>query len=607
VGRLRALSRGRRPTYGDTESSRQKNRIPNDGLAAYGSEQKNAGGPYHAWAGEMIECKRRIGQLCVIALGLAPCLVSRVGAQAQPAAAIAASTDLAGSCASLAQAMTDKWPDRSSHIVSSTLKAPGPLPPPASPITPPSAPPNTVLPSHCEINALMHERLGADGQNYAIRFHLRLPVRWNGRFVFQGGGGLDGDLGDAIGPLGPGIAPALTRGFAVVSQDAGHDNASNSNPARNGLAAFAFDARARADMGYASLQPVADAAKAVIAQFYGRAPEFSYFVGCSKGGQEGLAFAERYPDEFNGIVAGSPGLSLPRAAVAEAWDTQTFAALVKAPGKAQVPFARLAGAFSDSDLQLVREAVLAACDADDGLKDGIVGDFTSCTSKKVLPALAARTCHADKRPDCLSSKQVEALKRSNAGPRDVDGKALYSDWPWDAGVAGFVWRIWKIGSADGRVPALNVFLGGPALSAMFTTPPTALSADPQSMLDYLLGFDFTRDAARIYATDAVFTHSAWDLVSARSADLTAFSAHGGKLIVSQGVSDPVFSILDTLAWYREVQQRAGGKAEDFSRVFPVPGMNHCLGGPATDNFDALQALVNWVELRQAPDRILASA
>jgi len=141
----------------------------------------------------------------------------------------------------------------------------------ASPFAPPSAPSATVLPSHCEINALMHERVGADGQNYAIRFHLRLPIAWNGRFVFQGGGGLDGDLGDAIGTVGAGIAPVLARGFAVVSQDAGHDNAINTNPARNGMAAFGFDAPARADYGYASLQPVADAAKAVVRQFYGRA------------------------------------------------------------------------------------------------------------------------------------------------------------------------------------------------------------------------------------------------------------------------------------------------------------------------------------------------
>jgi feruloyl esterase len=512
----------------------------------------------------------------------------------------------AAACTGLAARMAGQWPDPTTRIVSATQRAEGPMSAaPAAPGSPDAARP--VLPEHCEVIGVLQERTGVDGQFYAIRFHLRLPAQWNGRFLFQGGGGTNGELGDAIGRYNSGPPPALLQGFAVVSQDSGHDNATNSNPARNGMAAFGFDPQARANYGYASLPLVADAAKAVIARFYARKPEFSYFVGCSKGGEEGMAFAHRYPEEFDGIVAGSPGFSLPRAAVAEAWDAQSFAAIVPSPGAASVPFTRLKDAFSDADLELVRAALLEACDADDGLKDGIIGTVGGCTDAKVLPALAASSCRGAKTPGCLTGVQIEALKRAYGGPKDSAGRALYSDWPWDAGVSGQGWRLWKVGSADGHVPALSVVLAGPSLSAVFTTPPTALPADPQSYADFVLHFDFDRDAPRIYATNAVFPHSAWEDVSARSPDLDRFRAHGGKLIVSHGASDPVFSLNDTLTWLQELQQRTGGQAGEFVRVFPVPGMQHCAGGPATDQFNTLEALVNWVEHARAPDQLLARA
>ena len=141
----------------------------------------------------------------------------------------------------------------------------------------------------------------------------------------------------------------------------------------------------------------------------------------------------------------------------------------------------------------------------------------------------------------------------------------------------------------------------------FTTPPTALGADLSAAFKYALGFDFDRDAPKIYATDHTFTRSAWDDVGARSADLAGFEARGGKMIVPHGVSDPVFSIDDTTAWFREVDARHEGKAAAFVRVFGVPGMAHCAGGAATDQFNAFDALVAWVEQGTVPDRILARA
>lgn len=509
-------------------------------------------------------------------------------------------------CADLARVMTHLWPDATTHLVSAELRAAGPFTPPATPGDPrPRV--STDLPQHCEVFGIMHERVGVDGQHYAIRFHLRLPTQWNGRFFFQGGGGTNGVVGDALGGISMNSPPAIVLGYAVVSQDSGHDNATNSNPARGATVAFGFDPHARADYGHASLKVVADAAKAAIRAYYGRKADYAYFVGCSKGGEEGMAFAQRYPEEFNGIVAGAPGFSLPRAAVAEAWGVQSIAALVKSKDAKGVSAAQFPKAFSDTDLKMVSDAVLEACDADDGARDGIVGAFAQCSTEKVLPALNSKACGGDKTPACLSPAQIAVLQRIYAGPKDSSGAKLYSNWAWDAGIAGQGWRMWALGSADGRIPALNIALGGSSLAAVFTTPPTEVPADLQAAADFEMAFDFDRDARKIYAVNSTFKTSAWEDISARSSDLDQFRAAGGKLIVPHGVSDPVFSINDTIAWYNEVQSRTHGEAAKFVRVLAVPGMAHCGGGPATDEFNAFEGLVNWVERAKAPDRIIATA
>ena len=502
-------------------------------------------------------------------------------------------------CAQLATAKSG-WPDATTRIERSAWRADG------SQVAIPMAP-QVTLPAHCELAGVMQERVGVDGQHYAIHFHLRLPMHWNGRFFFEGGGGTEGELGSAIGQIAPGVTPAIAQGYAVVSQDSGHDNATNSVSSRGGNVAFGFDPEARANYGGASLRLVAETAKAIIHSYYGRSPERSYFVGCSKGGQEGMAFAQRFPDEFDGIVAGAPGFSLPRAALAEAWDTQAFGSLVAPAGAKSFDPKLLPTSFTEVQFRTVREAILTACDADDGVKDGITAAFESCMWPRVAKELNQRNCSISKSDSCLSDAQIEVLGRVHGGPKNSSGKSLYSDWPIDAGMGSDGWRIWKIGPTTGGFPGINVAMGGPALAAIFTTPPTALNADPKSALDYALGFDFDHDAPKIYATQAPFERSAWDDISTRSPHLEGFRAHGGRMIVYQGASDPVFSLDDTLAWYREVEKLDGASAADFVRVFPVPGMAHCGGGPATDQFDAFGALVDWVEKGTAPDRIIAKA
>jgi Tannase and feruloyl esterase len=505
-------------------------------------------------------------------------------------------------CEALPARMEGQWPDTTTRVISVHWDAAGALAAQSM-----GGPSSVEAPAHCELIGTVQERIGEDGQHYAIRFHLRLPERWNSRFLFQGGGGSNGYLGDALGLYSAIAKPALVQGFAVLSQDSGHDNETNNDPAHGGTLVFGFDEQSRADYGNASLPIVSDAAKAAVRQYYGKSPRHAYFVGCSKGGEEGMALAQRYASEFDGIVANSPGMSLPRAAVAEAWDTQTLASLVKTPADSAVQFTRLPTAFSDADLAIVRDAVLAACDADDGLKDGLVDDFPRCTSARVDPQLNARQCQVEKIEGCLSGSQIQAMDRLMLGPHDSSGRILYSDWPWDAGIASPGWRQWKMGAPTGMPPSLNVVLGGASLASVFTTPPTLVTPNPQQLLNYLLGFDFDKDPAKIYATDSKFPRSSWDDISARSADLAAFRKHGAKMIVVHGVSDPVFSINDTLTWWREVDQINHGGASEFVRVFPVPGMNHCGGGDAPDQFDALAPLMQWVEHDRPPDRIIATS
>ena len=509
-------------------------------------------------------------------------------------------------CTALARLAAAAWPDSSTVIESANLVA-------ASAGTPPAG----GLPAHCEVTGHLRERTGVDGRRYAIGFHARLPVEWNGRFLFQGGGGSDGALGDAVGSVGPSVPPALARGFAVLSQDSGHDNRTNSDSTRQGALAFAFDPQARRDYAYSSLDVTAHTGQALVRAFYGRAPERSYFFGCSEGGREGMVFAQRFPELFDGIVAAAPGFALPKAAVAEAWDTRAFADLAKRMGLVDSAGTPLLGqTFSDDDLATVADAVLASCDADDGAKDGIVGDYRACTADRVRRALAARTCAGAKSAACLTSDQIATLRRVMAGPRNSKGQSLYSDWAWDAGIGGRLadgrfhqgWRMWKIGTVGPRpIPPLNVVLGGASLSAQFTTPPTPVPNDQRSLLRFSLGFDMDRDAPRIFARAGAFTESSWELVGAQRTDLSAFRRRGGKLIVPHGLSDPVFSAHDTMRWWDRVNAAAGGRASEFVRVFPVPGMAHCGGGPATDQYDCLTAIVDWVERGVAPDRIIARA
>jgi hypothetical protein len=458
---------------------------------------------------------------------------------------------------------------------------------------------------HCEVIGYINPRTGVNGEEYAIGFHLRLPDDWNERFYFQGGGGTDGNLGDALG------GGALSVGYAVVSTDGGHDNTVNFDPNAGGTAAFGLDPQARIDYGYNALNQVTQTAKIIINSYYHPGHiAYSYFVGCSNGGRQGMVAAEFFPTYFNGIVAGSPGFNLPEAAVAEAWNEQALAPLSTSLSAQGQPY--LVDTFSDADLTLAANAILAACDALDGLADGIVDNYSACTDDRVYRKLKAIQCKGPKKDACLSKGQVEALKKIYAGPKNSRGKPLYSDWQWDAGISGFTsLRLWSLGyPAPPPLPgntntALNLTLGGGSLPHVFITPPdiTPLSG----LEEYIFHFDFDRDAPKIFQTSGIYTESSMQFMTARSTDLSAFKKLGGRMIMYHGNSDGVFSPHDTIAWYEAMDRRMRGKAQSFVRLFLVPGMGHCGGGPGTTQFDAFSALVDWVEQDIPPESITAAA
>lgn len=293
---------------------------------------------------------------------------------------------------------------------------------------------------------------------------------------------------------------------------------------------------------------------------------------------------QRTPLEFDGAIAGNPGFRLTHAAVGEAWDTQTYSAIAPKDAEGN-PI--LSKAFSDADLKLVAEAVLARCDALDGLKDGEIDNFSAC---KFDPA--ELECKGAKTDRCLSREQVAALHKSFGGAHDSHGNALYSSWPYDAGIGDMGWRMWKLGTSEtAKANALNATLGAGSLTDYFVHP-SVQGLTPMNL-------DFDKAAEQVDATarinDAIDT------------DLSTFAGRGGKLILYEGLSDPVFSADDILDYYRRFERDNGGpeKARETARLFLVPGMTHCGGGPSTDQFDALQALENWVEKGQAPLSMMA--
>jgi hypothetical protein len=451
------------------------------------------------------------------------------------------------------------------------------------------------MPAHCVVTGRLNERSGpVDNKPYAIGFEMRLPTQWNGRFFYQANGGLDGFVTPAYGHIlggGP-TSNGLLKGFAVLSSDAGH--AFERDQPVIGAATFGRDPQARLDYGYNAVAQLTPMARALIAAYYGRPADKAYLVGSSNGGRHGMVAAARDIGGYDGMALTTPGYNLPLAAVAQVWGAQQFAQVARATQPGGIP--GLETSFTPAELETVSQAVLARCDALDGTADGIVADLAGCQRafdlRRDLPSCSSAV---DSAPGCLSAARKEVLARVFAGP------GLYAGLPWDAGLRGRNWREWKFTNSIGPRDAV-------ALAFVFTTPPDGLPNDAAAAAQYALKFSLDKDALKVHAKNPTYAQSAMEFMTPPQPQrMDSFVRRGGKLLVAHGSADPVFSALDTVRWYEAFQQAHGARAADSARLFIVPGMNHSSGGPATDQFDLVDALVRWVEEGVAPDAIVAAA
>ena len=517
-----------------------------------------------------------MAQSCIgvtIALGLVGATVSPLSAQ-----------DFKTTCEGVAQGVP-----AAGRITEARFVPAGPvaLLPPA----PPGA--TTPAPDHCLVRGKLNERTGIDGKAYAIGYEVRLPTNWNGKFIFQGGGGVDGVLRLALGAIASGTPQpnGLSAGYASASTDAGH--LEESGPI--GPYLFGLDPQARADKGYSSIPPVAIAAKELITKVYARTPARSYFVGCSNGGRQSMVATQRYPEMFDGVIAAAPAYRVPLAAIDGIGHTQAFMSIAPEGDDGKPD---LGSALSKDELKLIADGILNACDAADGVKDGMVQNVSAC---KFDPAVLV--CKEGQNGECLPIAKIDVLKRVFAGTKNSRGEVIYSAWPYDPGIAADGWTAWRIGTPKAHPPnARNVTLIPGSIAYDFMSP----AEKPTDLLDWALKFDFDRDPPKVFKGKDGF-EAGMEFEAAISTNLDVFKAKGGKIIFVHGVADPIFSPLDTIRYQDALQMRYGSETSNFSRVFLVPGMNHCAGGPATDDYDALAALDAWVEKGTAPEMILAKA
>ena len=357
---------------------------------------------------------------------------------------------------------------------------------------------SATTPEHCQIDGEVNRRTGIDGKSYAIRFRMRMPVHWNSRFFMGGGGGTNGNLVDPVA--------RVAEGYATIGTDSGHDNGVHNVPTAGGTAAFGLDPQARVDFAYNAYDRVTRIGKALVQRFYTKAASHAYFVGCSEGGREGLLMTQRFPQHHDGVVSGDPVLHLPLGPLSGVFTTQLFAGLATRSGLTLANGQpAINKTYSDTDLLLMRSAVLGACDALDGLADGIVDNLPACTKPLVDAQLAALTCSGAKTEACLSADQIATMRKAFDGTFDSRGTQLYSDWQWDAGIGGLngntynpSWRSWWLGSfasATNNAIKLNF---ATALAVAYTTPPRPVAT--ADSLAYSLGYDFDTEPIKLYVT-----------------------------------------------------------------------------------------------------------
>ena len=444
---------------------------------------------------------------------------------------------------------------------------------PADSFKPPSpgkTPAAVILPAFCRVQGVLRPTSDSN-----IKFEVWMPVSgWNGRFEQLGNGGFAGKIWYKF------MIPELRRGFAIAATDDGHIEGSNQRWAVG-------HPQKVIDFGSRAVHTTSQSAKTIVAAFYGHAPAYSYFNGCSDGGREALMEAQRFPLDFNGIIAGAP---------ANFWTHLMFGGLWTEQSLLNKP----ASYIPASKLPAIQAAALAACDVLDGVKDGIVEDPQLCHFNP-----AVLLCKGTDNPSCLTSAQVETARKIYSGPRNSHtGKQIFP------------------GYAPGAEAAITDW------------PEDIIGSLPNGGWDFLL--------SNMFFADMVFENPAWNfhtlnfysdvtltdtkmssILNASDPDLVKFKAHGGKLIQYHGWADSAIAPLSSINYYQSVVREMGGlkNTQDFYRLYMVPGMSHCANGPGPNSFggilqyhlpeadaedDIVDALMQWVEHGGAPDKIVAT-
>lgn len=415
----------------------------------------------------------------------------------------------------------------------------------AGPLTIPGVRTPLTLPAFCRVLAV--SRPTPDSE---IHFEVWIPPAeaWNGKFEGTGNGGFSEAL--SYGPM----AQALNQGYATAGSNTGHQG--------DNLQFGAGHPEKINDWAYRSVHVMTGNAKLIARNYYGRFPQYSYFNGCSTGGHQALTEAQRFPDDYDGIVAGDPANNRSHLISAFLW---AYSALYKDPAS-PLPAAKL---------PMITKAAVDACDAADGIRDGIIGDPRAC---KFDPGTLL--CKNGDEASCLTAPQVDAVRKIYAGPMNPrTGERIFAGFPRGS---ENTWTGYFVGREE---PARHDFWS----LWVFNNP----AWDWRS-------FDFDRDLA--------YADKKMSVVNSVDTNLNPFKARGGKLVMYHGWADAVVPPEDGVRYYEAVQKTMGGaeKTSDFFRLFMVPGMGHCAGGPGPNTFDAVGALDQWVTQGTAPQKMVAS-
>ena len=428
--------------------------------------------------------------------------------------------------------------------------------------------PPTSVPRHCRVSGVVRPV-----PNSEIGFQVWLPQEnWNGRLIGVGNGGYGGRI-----LLQGGLAEAVKRGYAAVSTDTGHSGSAIDTH-------WAYQEKEKIiDWGHRAVHLMTVKAKEIVQIHYGRPVEKSYFISCSNGGRQGLMEAQRYPNDYDGILVGAPAIDFTGLVAAFAWNYLAQ----NGSSESVIP-----PAFASHISKTVNEQ----CDHLDGVRDGLISDPRTCRVD-----FAEFLCGEEQSGDCLSKSQLEALLKIYGGPKNGSGQQIHPGWPvgGEAGtspVSG--WEIWTLGTR----PHQRSYVDG--------------------FFQHLLGrgsgwsvrhMDFDHDTLEA-------KRELGSLIDATNPDLRAFAEKGGKLIIYHGWSDEAVPAGGSIRYFEDLQRFMGAeKVEQFARLYLVPGMHHCFGGhgpslfnhltapisPADPSRDIAAALATWVEHDAAPGALIA--